>query len=211
MIVISHRGLWRKHDEKNSLEAFHRSFSLGFGIETDLRDRNGELVISHDMAKDEAIPAELFFSIYSKYAQDSIMALNIKSDGLQMLLLEFLTLYGIKNYFVFDMSTPDMISYINSGIRVFTRQSEYELDPVLYSRSEGVWMDCFNQDWIDEQIIEAHFNNGKKVCIVSPELHKRDFYNFWKKLKNMSISGSLDLMLCTDYPEDAREFFDEQN
>ncbi len=209
MIVLSHRGLWREPDEKNSVEAFHCSFSLGFGTETDLRDRNGKLVISHDVANHEAIPAELFFSIYSKYAQDLTIALNIKSDGLQTLLLEFLTLYEIKNYFVFDMAIPDMISYINSGIRVFTRQSDYEIDPVLYSSAKGVWMDCFNQDWIDEKIIENHLNKGKQVCIVSPELHKRDFHNFWKKLKNMSISGSPDLMLCTDHPEEAKKFFYE--
>mgnify|MGYP006075220631 CR=1 FL=1 len=36
--------------EKNMVVAFQRSLELGFGIETDLRDYNGEIVISHDIA-----------------------------------------------------------------------------------------------------------------------------------------------------------------
>ena len=49
MIVLSHRGYWKTAVEKNTPTAFKRSFELGFGTETDVRDRNGELVISHDM------------------------------------------------------------------------------------------------------------------------------------------------------------------
>lgn len=41
MLILSHRGLWRHYHEKNSFEAFKKSFSSGFGIETDLRDYRG--------------------------------------------------------------------------------------------------------------------------------------------------------------------------
>ena len=47
MRVVSHRGYWRDDAEKNSLPAFERSFALRFGIETDLRDAVGRLVVSH--------------------------------------------------------------------------------------------------------------------------------------------------------------------
>ena len=46
MIVLSHRGYWKTPAEKNTAAAFRRSFDLGFGTETDVRDRGGELVIA---------------------------------------------------------------------------------------------------------------------------------------------------------------------
>ena len=49
MKIISHRGLWRTVNEQNSLTAFSKSFSHGFGIELDVRDFNNEILISHDM------------------------------------------------------------------------------------------------------------------------------------------------------------------
>lgn len=41
MIILSHRGLWNKSSEQNTLEAFNLSFENGFGVETDLRDYGG--------------------------------------------------------------------------------------------------------------------------------------------------------------------------
>ena len=49
MLILSHRGYWISPIEKNKDVAFNRSFSLGFGTETDVRDCAGKLVISHDM------------------------------------------------------------------------------------------------------------------------------------------------------------------
>jgi glycerophosphoryl diester phosphodiesterase len=45
MKIMSHRGYWRGEDEKNTTTAFSRSFDLGFGTETDVRDALGQLVI----------------------------------------------------------------------------------------------------------------------------------------------------------------------
>jgi len=209
MIIISHRGYWKSPEEKNSMKAFDRSFSLNFGTETDFRDRDGELVISHDPAQTQSILAELFFYTYIKHGQTAPLALNIKADGLQNMLCAALNKYKVENYFVFDMSVPDMIGYMNEGINVFTRQSEFEANPILYEKSKGVWIDCFNSDWIDESTIESHLTHGKQVCLVSPELHKRPFEKEWERLKKMSTSISPDVMLCTDYPEQARKFFHE--
>ena len=49
MIILSHRGYWKSEKERNQEVAFHRSFDLGYGTETDIRDIQGKLVISHDM------------------------------------------------------------------------------------------------------------------------------------------------------------------
>jgi glycerophosphoryl diester phosphodiesterase len=210
MIIISHRGYWNNNNEKNSLEAFHRSFKKGFGTETDIRDYKGEIVISHDIPNGQNIFLKEFLEIYIQYKAFLPIAFNIKADGLQYKLKELLNYYKINNYFVFDMSVPDGIGYINENLTIFTRHSEYESSPAIYQLSNGVWIDQFNTNWIDEEVIEFHQYNKKKICIVSPELHKRPYINFWEELKKMN--NKLDLskvMLCTDHPEEARVFFND--
>lgn len=172
MKILAHRGLWHSDEDKNSVEAMKRAFDNGFGIETDIRDYNGDLVISHDIPNgDKLLSFESFLKIYSKYPGFPL-ALNIKSDGLQKLLLSQLSSYSINNYFVFDMSIPDTINYLNLQINCFTRQSEIEKDPLLYESATGIWLDSFKSTWFDEDLINNHVKNGKIVAIVSPELHK---------------------------------------
>lgn len=207
MLILSHRGYWKMAQEKNTLPSFKRSFSLAFGTETDFRDRGGQLVISHDPAHEQAMLAEEFFSTYRQYAQDLPLALNIKADGMQKLLSAALLEYDVQNYFVFDMAVPDMVGYIRAGLRVFTRQSDYEPNPVLYDQAKGIWIDGFETDWVDEATIETHLKLGKQVCLVSPDLHGRPVDAFWERLKKMPAASNPSLMLCTDHPEEARKLF----
>jgi hypothetical protein len=84
MKILCHRGYWKEPSEKNSDTALRRGFSLGLGTETDIRDLNGELVISHDPAK----PGVLTFAdLLSMTPPNALLALNVKSDGLPSLLL----------------------------------------------------------------------------------------------------------------------------
>ena len=206
MKILSHRGYWKEVAEKNTIEAMRRSFSLDFGTETDVRDYNGDLVISHDIADENAISFQKFLEIYGEYNKDLPLALNIKSDGLQLKLKEALARNKIENYFLFDMSIPDALGYLRNEVKnVFTRQSEYEKDPSFYEKANGVWLDSFEEDWFDNNLISAHLARGKMVCIVSPELHKRSHLESWKKYKFLSTEKNL--FLCTDFPEEAREFF----
>jgi hypothetical protein len=211
MEILSHRGYWKTQSEKNTMVSFERSFSLGFGTETDLRDLNGNLVISHDIPSLEMkdlITAEEFFKLYKSIGNNLPLALNIKSDGLQEKLLYLINKYEIENYFVFDMSVPDTIGYFKKGLKVFTRQSEYEEHPAFLTESEGVWMDEFNSHWITQAAINIHIKNDKKVCIVSPELHKREKITEWVNYKGVSELIPINkLMLCTDLPEEAKEYF----
>ena len=46
MIILAHRNYWKQPIEKNKIISFERSFSLKFGVETDIRDYNGDLMIS---------------------------------------------------------------------------------------------------------------------------------------------------------------------
>jgi len=212
MIILSHRGYWKESPEKNTRLAFERSFSLRFGTETDLRDRDGKLVISHDMADAEAMPAEAFFDIYKRHGGHLPLALNIKADGLQGELKRLLTHYGIDNYFVFDMAVPDGLLYARQQFNTYTRHSEYEPTPAYYDLAQGVWLDEFNGHWLTDEVIEQHLARGKSLCIVSPDLHKRDHREAWQHYKHLEKSIGRDrIMICTDFPEQAREFFNEQN
>jgi hypothetical protein len=210
MIILSHRGYWKETSEKNQRIAYERSFSLGFGTETDIRDYKGELVISHDIADEKCISVKEMFEIYNKYDNTLPLALNIKADGLQVKLIELLEEYKIMNYFVFDMSVPDGLQYFKHCIKVFTRQSEYEKIPSFYDMASGVWLDEFQRHWIDQDIVKKHVQNNKQICIVSPDLHKREYKKEWQHYKEVEQELGIDsLMICTDYPEIAKEFFYE--
>lgn len=211
LIIISHRGFWKIQSEKNSLDAFERSLSFGFGIEVDIRDHNGEIVISHDLPNNESPNLTSLLEIYSKFPENHLIAFNIKSDGLQKRLKSQIDFFKIHNYFIFDSSVPDAIQYIKSGMITFTRQSEYEPNPSFYELANGVWIDEFISSWIDRGAIDIHCKNKKKICIVSPELHGRDHKPIWKKYKNLLLSGDSNIskiILCTDYPADARKYFE---
>ena len=208
MIILSHRGYWKEINEKNLPIAFERSFSLGFGTETDIRDYKGELVISHDIADENCITVKDMFEIYNKYDKTLPLALNIKADGLQVKLKELLEEYNITNYFVFDMSVPDGLGYLKQNIKAFTRESEYEKTPSFYEDAYGIWLDEFQGHWISKEVIEKHIKNNKQICIVSPDLHKREYKNEWQHYKEIEKELGIDnLMICTDYPEEAKEFF----
>lgn len=210
MEILSHRGYWIDSLEKNNICAFERSFLLNFGTETDIRDYNGALVISHDIADNKCITVAQFFEIYNRYDNALPLALNIKSDGLQIKLKELIAQYNIKNYFLFDMSVPDGLGYIKNNMDVFTRQSEYEKEPSFYQEAQGIWLDEFHSHWISKDTISYHLNQNKRICIVSPDLHKRDYMVEWKHYRQIEKDlGINHLMLCTDYPEIAREFFNE--
>lgn len=208
MIILSHRGYWLEEAEKNSLVAFNRSFSLGFGTETDVRDWDGQLVISHDPANSECLTLEKFLKLYLQYPRQPTLALNVKADGLQAALQSKLKSFGIENYFLFDMAVPDSLLYLHRGMNTYTRHSEYEPVPPYYEKAHGVWLDEFDGHWLSDEVIEQHLSSGKAICIVSPELHKRSYEKEWQHYRDLEKKiGKDKLMLCTDMPESAKEFF----
>ena len=74
----------------------------------------------------------------------------------------------------------------------------------MFEEAAGVWLDCFNSDWFYKEDIENLLNKNKKVCIVSPELHNREYKKVWERYKDVK-----DIMICTDYPMEAVRYFNE--
>lgn len=206
--ILAHRGYWNERIKRNSPEAIRTALEKGYGIESDVRDYLQKLVISHNIAVPDSQDAEEVFQWLHKFGDRYVFAINIKADGLKELLQSLINTYHISNYFLFDMSVPQMVEYEEMGLRYFTRQSELEPEPCMYKDAAGVWMDGFwSIDWITEKLLKKHIENGKDICLVSPDLHgKENYKEFWKRLKCFDIDLS-QIMLCTDHPDEAREYF----
>lgn len=210
MKILAHRGAWKSPDEKNSLEALTRAFESGLGVETDLRDFKGMLQISHDPI---VSPGLSFSGLLKKYREIGCyepLALNIKADGLLENLKKEIESFGISNYFIFDMSIPQLYQSKKLGLNFFTRFSEIERFPLTdYVNSCGVWFDSFEGRYdceFFESILKVLADN-KKVGIVSPELHGKDHKDFWKGIITNKIHLCPSAYLCTDLPFEARECF----
>lgn len=201
-MILAHRGYWKKEEEKNTKEAFKRAFDCGFGVETDLRDIKGEIVISHDMPKGNEMTFEEVLALLD--GRNLPLALNIKADGMAFKIKKLLEKYNHTNYFTFDMSIPEMVVQHKMGLNVFTGISDIVPNPIMYKEAQGVWLDCFYSDWFSKKEIKEILDAGKKVCIVSPDLHKREYKNVWTKYKD--VKG---IMLCTDFPDEAKEYFND--
>ena len=204
MIVLSHRGHWLAAEEKNEWVAFERTIADGFGTETDVRDHDGRLVISHDPAPASARAWSDLVDLFA--GQGLPLAVNVKADGLSALLAEAFAGREI-DWFAFDMSGPETVRYARAGLPYFTRHSDVEPEPVLYDQARGVWLDAFNDHgWMTVDVIRRHLDAGKRVCLVSPDLHGRPEEAFWGTISDLARETDA-LMLCTDLPLKAREYF----
>lgn len=203
MKIICHRGYWKESFEKNSDTAFRRGFSLDLGTETDIRDLNGEIIISHDPAKTGVLT---FADLLSITPPNAFLALNVKSDGLAKLAVEQLHEANHHSYVFFDMSVPDMLAYMRIGAPVAARLSEYEpwvkaiMDKVNY-----IWLDAFEGNWYDLNYLRKLIDSEKKIMVVSSELHGRRGKNLEEQWEMLDVlvkeANSDNVILCTDYPE----------
>jgi hypothetical protein len=207
MEVLAHRGWWSVPTERNSRAAIERAFRSGFGIETDLRLDRGDLVLSHDHPAGGEMRAEELADLVTGCPGPPMLALNIKEDGLQAYVTDLVARLAPVRWFCFDMSVPDTVACLDAGLPCWARHSDVEPQPVLYEQADGVWLDGFDGEWWTEDTIAKHLAMGKKVCVVSPELHGRPHADAWRRWLGWDVFGSDDLLLCTDHPAQAKEVF----
>lgn len=207
MDIVAHRGYWNGNIRSNSPQAIQMAMEKGYGFESDIRDYMGKLVISHNIACADSQTATDVFQQLAAYEDRCCFAINIKSDGLKDLLRAQLETNHIRNYFTFDMSVPQMVEYADAGLTYFTRKSEIEPAPILYEKASGVWVDGFwGDDWVTEQLLGGYIDDGKRICIVSSELHGRNPIALWIRMKTFQIDFNR-VLLCTDIPDEANRFF----
>jgi NDP-sugar pyrophosphorylase family protein len=167
IIMIAHRI--NKLSELNNVPEF-------YGVEIDLRDSNGEILVTHDPFTDG-----IKFEEYLKNYKNKFIILNIKSEGIEIRVKELLNKYNVSKYFFLDSSFPMICKLIknHNEKKIAIRLSEYEdiqslLNIIDYI--DWVWV-----DYIDSVFDEKKYplnkekyhriKNKVKLCLVSPELH----------------------------------------
>ncbi|MFN3076134.1 MAG: phosphodiesterase [Alphaproteobacteria bacterium] len=202
--ILAHRGLWREKAEQNRPAALLGALEMGFGLETDLRDLQGRVAISHDMADaTSATLAELAQQLAAMSGPDRPLALNIKADGLALALADWARPLADRLFF-FDMSVPDLRQYLRLGLPCFTRHSDVETVPSYYDPAVGVWLDEMEREWLTAEVVAEHLAAGKRVAIVSGELHRRDHHRSFELARRFRDEPGV--MVCTDHPQALREF-----
>jgi hypothetical protein len=99
------------------------------------------------------------------------------------------------------------LHYLAAGMPVFLRLSEYEPETKLFDRAAGVWLDGFKGEWWSLDLVRSLSVQGRSVAIVSSELHGRDHQILWQQLKTLEGEVRAKVMLCTDFPDAAENFF----
>ena len=85
-----------------------------YGIEFDVRDSNGELLITHDPFTIGPI-----FEEYIRHFRHRFMIINVKSEGIEFRIIQLLEKYNITNYFFLDCSFPMIWKLSNLSLDVF--------------------------------------------------------------------------------------------
>ena len=100
------------------------------GIELDLREFNGKLVLQHDPFTN----GQIFEELLIKYNHGT-MILNIKSERIEFKVLELIKKYNIEKYFFLDSTFPMVNHLIQNGENnIALRFSEYEgIDTIINS------------------------------------------------------------------------------
>lgn len=144
------------------------------GVELDLRDDlTGRIYIQHNPFE----PGE-DFEEYLKEYHHGTMILNIKSERIELKILEMLPKYDVKSYFFLDSSFPMIWLLSQQGERnVALRISEVEgMDTArnMAGKIDWIWVDCFSKIPITKEQADELTELGYKLCFVSPELEGRD-------------------------------------
>lgn len=147
-----------------------KSIPVEYGVELDLRDDlTGRIYIQHNPFE----PGEDFEEYLAQYSHGT-MILNIKSERIELKILELLRKYNIEKYFFLDSSFPMIKLLSDQGEnKIALRFSEFEgLDTLvaMQGKIQWVWVDCFSRLPLDRDIYKKIKELGYKICIVSPEL-----------------------------------------
>jgi hypothetical protein len=203
MIQIQHRVNSKKH---------LLSTSIKYGIEIDVRNHGGDLLVIHDPFSTDAIEFSEWLLAYNH----KFLIVNVKEEGLEPKILSLMSQNKITNFFILDESIPYIRKYALKGISNFAlRVSEFEsIETALalnfhlkkYGKCvDWIWMDTFTGIPMPLESIKKLQNSGFKICQVSPELHHIDEPKSWEsRILDFQSKNNLIVapdMVCTKRPD----------
>lgn len=222
MIILAHRAnLAGKHSVvENSLAACRDALEKGFGLETDIRrDASGAFYISHDPhPRTPENSLEDYSELFARFP-NAQLAINVKELGYEPALIALMNSGKLGRgafYFDFELletKTPGAaqrkIRTLPGGatVRMASRMSDRN-EPVSQCLSipgEIVWGDEFDKLWITEEDVKKVHAAGRKLYMISPELHGFDLPTMkkrWQDFKDWGVDA-----VCTDWPVEAKIFF----
>ena len=144
-----------------------------YGIEIDLRDYGDKLILQHDPFSNGED-----FESYLQHYKHGTMILNIKSERIEIKVLELIKKYNIKKYFFLDSSFPMIKTLVDMGEKnIALRFSEFESIDLLIKmkgKVKWVWIDCFTKLPLTYLNYKQLKGLDYKLCLVSPELQSQD-------------------------------------
>ena len=167
MLYISHRINYLDSVIANTI------FSVADGIEFDIRDSNGHLIVQHDACQTGQPFSEfLMFCPPTKF-----YIVNVKAEGIEELAIQHLSEHGIQNFFLLDCGMPSLVRLGHTGEkRLAVRFSEYESFETVAAVApfvSWIWVDVFTRLPLTKHISEQAHLLGLRLCLVSPELQRQ--------------------------------------
>ena len=174
MIKIQHRV--------NSLEKL-KNIDHNFGVEVDVRSINKKLILNH-----EPFQKATSLDIFLKKLNHKFLILNVKEEGIENLILNYVKKNRIKNYFLLDVTVPKIFQFIKNKKKnnLCLRISKFErLNQLNFfnKKIEWIWVDTFdNKIPLNINDLEG-YSKKFKLCLVSPELVKTNNIDVIKFIK----------------------------
>lgn len=205
---------------ENSYGLCAHALSLGFGLEIDLRrSPDGRFYFAHDLTQiSPASELTRFTPLFHRTPPQTI-AVNVKELGYETELIDLSQKNAFGQeffYFDFELLEPEVPGHAQRVITLHPAGKNVPLAARISDRAESVerclaipsqvvWADEFDRDWLDREVIDVLKAAGRRVYVVSPELHGRDKkarLARWSCFREWRVDG-----VCTDYSIEASSFF----
>ena len=162
--------------EVNTIEKLQK-IPKNLGIEIDIRLLNNELVLGHDIQKNN-VPLNIFLKEYDH----SLIVANIKESGIEDLTFSTFEEFNVNKFFLLDVEFPYIYkNFKTRGNNLSLRFSELEpefTNNTLVDKVQWLWIDSFTELPINEESVK-YFKNFES-CLVSPSR--------WGRINNIEQS-----------------------
>ncbi|MFL2882667.1 MAG: hypothetical protein ACJZ69_00105 [Pelagibacteraceae bacterium] len=190
MLLIKHRV--------NTINQLKKT-PVNLGVEIDLRSKNKKIYLHHDPFK-----KGVDFKKWVKYFKHKFIVLNVKEEGLENEILKILKKTKIKNQFFFHDQTFSSLIKNMKKTNVSIRYSEFEEiknKKYIFNNIKWVWIDHFTKFPLDRNLYKYLNKRKVKICIVSPELIKKQHRSKIKNLKRKLTKNKIQVdAVCTKIP-----------